>query len=565
MSDAAGSIVVAFNGEIYNHGAVREDLEARGHRFRTRSDTEAIIHGYLARGPACLDGFHGMFAIAIWDARRRELVLVRDRFGIKPLFYALTEDGVVFASELKALLAGRAVGRRLDQRSLARFLALGYTPGPDTILEGVRQIPPGHYLRVRREGHELVEWWAPPLAVEDGRTAADCARGVAERLEAAVDRHLVSDVPVGLLLSGGLDSSSVLAFMRQRRRGPVQTFTAAFDEAGFDEGPEARRAAGAFGAHHDEVRCSPAWVLDHLEDIVTATDNLLANPAAIPLHQVTRHARSRLKVLLSGNGGDEVFLGYPTYVADRLLRCYQRVPAVLHVGLVRPLARRLPVSFGRLSLDYRLKQFVEGVRLPPERAHHSWRVIFPMHELRELLREADVARDSFEAFQPHFDRTRGEPDFVARAVHCDLGTWLADMALPMFDGIGMANSVEIRVPLLDHALVEYCLRIPMSVRMPGLRRKHLLKQAMTGRLDRRILRRAKAGFHVPLAEWLCGELRDLLLDRLHPDVIRRLGYLRPERVTRLCEEHLARRRDNSWRLWNLVCFVVWHERVLGRA
>lgn len=562
MVNEARTVAVAFNGEIYNHHELREELTRKGYAFRTRSDTEVVLRSYEAYGLKCFDSLYGMFAVALWDARTRELALARDRLGIKPLFYAPTRDGVVFASELKALLASGQVERAVNLRSLSNFLAVGYTPGPDSILETVSQVPPGHYARVTRQGIEVVEWWALPFQTVRAGRRRDCEAALASLLDRAVQRHLISDVPVGVLLSGGLDSSSLLSLMQARSPYPIKTFTVAFEEGSFNEGPEARATAAALHTEHHEVVCRPAYVRDNLTAIVQATDNLLANPAAIPLHQVTKLAGGHVKVLLSGNGGDEVFAGYPTYLADRLLPWYHRVPRVLHDEVLRPLVRSLPASFGKLTWEFKLKQFMDGAMLPPERAHYAWRVIFTDDDQGRLFLQGPDRGDPFEAFGRAFQQTAGEPDFLNRAIHCDLKTWLPDMGLLMFDNIGMANSVEIRVPYLDHELVEYCMRLPTSLKMPGLRLKHLLKRVMTPRLPRGVLRRRKAGFHVPLAPWFCGELRDLVLDILSPQAVRRIGYFRPDVVDALCREHLARRRDHSWRLWNLVCFFVWHEAFL---
>ncbi|ALA58218.1 asparagine synthase (glutamine-hydrolyzing) [Nitrospira moscoviensis] len=564
MTNEDRTVVAALNGEIYNFRALKAELSGKGYRFRTDCDTEVLLRSYEAYGFKCFETFEGMFAVALWDASRRELILGRDRLGIKPLFYARIKHGLVFASELKALLEHEGVERTVNMESLSHFLTLGYTPGPQSILEGIRQVPPAHYLRIGREGVESVEWWSLPHKRVHPGTVAEAEHDLADLLEQSVGSHLVSDVPVGLLLSGGMDSAVLLALMRDKTREPVKTFTVTFDEPSFDEGQAAREAAAWYRSEHHEILCRPSYVAEQLSSIVQSTDNLMANPAAIPLHLVCKLAGTHVKVLLSGNGGDEVFAGYPTYAADKLAPFYRMVPAVLHDHLLNPLVHALPASFDKLTWEYKLKQFVEGARLSPEQAHYWWRTIFTEKEKR-LLFQSDVdRRDTFGVFRAHFERTQGNPDFLNRAIYCDIKTWLADMGLPLFDNIGMAHSVEIRVPFLDHRLIEYSMRLASSLKMPGLRLKHLLKRIMAHRLPPSTLRRPKAGFHVPLASWLCGDLKPLMCDVLTPEAVKRVGLFRVEVIERLKLEHLTRRHDHSWRLWNVLCFFVWQEAFLAK-
>jgi asparagine synthase (glutamine-hydrolysing) len=556
------TVVAALNGEIYNYRALKAELSAKGYRFRTNCDTEVVLRSYEAYGPKCFETFDGMFAVALWDARRRELILGRDRLGIKPLFYVRTNQGLVFASEIKALLEHDQVERTVNLRSLSHFLTLGYTPGPESILEGVKQVPPAHYLRVGRKGVESVEWWFLPHRSIHTGGVDEVEHDLAALLEQAITSHLVSDVPVGVLLSGGMDSAALLALMQGKTCDPIKTFTVTFAEPSFDEGQAAREVAAQHRSEHHEVVCRPSHVAEHLSSIVQSTDNLMANPAAIPLHLVSKLASAHVKVLLSGNGGDEVFAGYPTYTADKLAPLYRWIPNMLHAHLLNPLIQSLPTSFEKLTWEYKLKKFVEGARLSPERAHYFWRTIFSEEEKRHLFQRDVGAPETFEVFRTHFQRTQGDPDFLNRAIYCDMKTWLADMGLPLFDNVGMAHSVELRVPFLDHRLVEYCMHLASSLKMPAFKLKYLLKRIMMRHLNPSTLHRPKAGFHVPLASWLCQDLRSLMCDVLSPEAIRRIGFFRPEMIERLKQEHLARRQDHSWRLWNLICFFVWHDAFL---
>ena len=553
------TIMAALNGEIYNYPALKAELSAKGYRFRTNCDTEVLLRSYEAYGPKCFDMFNGMFAVALWDARQRELILGRDRLGIKPLFYVNTREGLVFASEIKALLEHDQIERTVNLNTLSHFLTLGYTPGPESILAGIEQVPPAHYLRISPRGRELVEWWSLPFRGFSTSHPEEVEEELAALLDQAITSHLVSDVPIGLLLSGGMDSAALLSLMQGKTRDPIKTFTVRFAEPSFDEGQAAREVAAGQRSEHYEVMCQPSYVIENLSSIVQATDNLMANPAAIPLHQVTKLAGMHVKVLLSGNGGDEVFAGYPTYIADKLAPFYRGIPNALHQYVLHPLIQSLPTSFEKLTWEYKLKKFVEGARLSPERAHYFWRTIFTEAEKRQLFQRDLAAPETFEVFRTQFRRTQGDPDFLNRAIYCDMKTWLADMGLPLFDNVGMAHSVELRVPYLDHRLVEYCMRLASALKMPAFKMKYLLKRIMTRKLTPSTLHRPKAGFHVPLAPWLCQDLKSMMCDVLSPEAIKRIGLFRPEVIEALKREHLARRQDHSWRLWNLICFFVWHD------
>jgi asparagine synthase (glutamine-hydrolysing) len=553
---------VVFNGEIYNYRELTDRQRARGHVFQTRSDTEVIVHGYEDLGLGVLNELDGMFAIAVWDESARTLVLARDRIGIKPLYYAVLPDQLVFASEIKALLEHPEVDRTLDIPSVSRYLAYEYVPAPHAIFRSVRKLPAGHWLSYTDGRVKVEPYWnldfSRPSALDE-REAAEKLRAT---LDAAVRRHLVSDVPLGVFLSGGLDSGTVAALAASHVTGRLQTFSVGFTDPSFDEAAHARRVARAVGSeHHEEILDARAALelVDRLPDLL---DEPLGDASILPTYLLSRFARRSVTVALSGDGGDELFAGYPTYQAHRLARAYRRVPRVVRERVIRPLVEAMPVSHGNLSLDFRLKRFVEGMVDDDVERHARWMGSFTPEEQRELLTPEAAARIEGAPYDTVRDTAvqvaAGDP--LARLLYLDLKGYLGEGVLTKVDRASMACSLEVRVPLLDRAVVELAASLPAHMKLRGLTTKYVLKQAMRDGLPRDIIDRRKQGFGVPLARWFRRELAPLLADVLAPAALRRHGLFRPEVVERLVREHQNGARDHRKKLYTLLVFQLWAAR-----
>jgi asparagine synthase (glutamine-hydrolysing) len=554
---------VVFNGEIYNYRELTEALAARGHAFATRSDTEVIVHGFEERGLESIGDLEGMFAFAVWDEAARTLVLARDRLGIKPLYYAVLPDQIVFASELRALLEHPAIDRSLDLTGLSRYLAHEYVPAPHAILRAVRKLPAGHWLSYT-EGRVKVEpYWDVRFRRGGPLTEAGALEALRATLDLSVRQHLVSDVPLGVFLSGGIDSSTVAAFAARHAPGRLKTFSIGFEDRSFDESTHARRVAQALDTDHHEEILSPRAALDLVGRLPDLLDEPLGDASLLPTYLLARFTRRAVTVALSGDGGDELFAGYPTYQAHRLAATFERLPRWVRRRVVRPLVERLPVSLDNLSLDFKLKRFVAGLEYPDAERHAVWMGSFTPAEQRELFTADALARmeappsyDAFHDMLAHAASAEG----LERMLYLDLKGYLGEGVLTKVDRASMACSLEVRVPLLDRRVVELAASLPMRLKLRGLTTKWALKRAVRGMLPEDILARPKKGFGVPLARWFREELRPLLREACAPDLIRRAGLFRPEVVARLLAEHDAGRRDHRKKLYTLLAFQLWAER-----
>jgi asparagine synthase (glutamine-hydrolysing) len=551
-----GRIQVVQNGEIYNYRELRARLEQAGHSFATHSDTEVIVHLYEERGPAFVEELRGMFAIALWDRLERRLVLARDRFGIKPLYYGSAGGTLSFASELKALLRQPGFERRVDLDALEAFLAFNSIPAPLTIFEQVRKLPAGHVL-VARESDVSLRRYARPRPVALGRTRreseAELAEELRERLRDSVRAHLVSDVPVGVLLSGGVDSSALTAFAARESPYRISTFSIGFEERSFNELEQARLVAEQYSTDHHELIVRPN-AAELLPKLAEAFDEPFADSSALPTYLVSELASKNVKVALSGEGGDELFGGYYTYVADTLAPRVGRL-----ASLARPLVELLPSSSAKASFDYRAKRFARAAHLPPLERHHGWKEIFSPEARAELLGPRRGALDPLDLYRARYAETEGA-DELARLQDVDAGIYLVDDLLVKTDRASMAHSLEARVPFCDQVVAELALALPRHLKVRGLAKKRLLRRAVAPLLPRAILRARKQGFSIPAAAWLRGDLEPFARDLLSPEAVARQGYFRPEAVTALVDAHVAGREDLSRQLWGLLAFTLWHER-----
>lgn len=558
MANEDGSVWVAFNGEIYNELALRDGLQRRGHAYRTASDTESLVHLYEEHGVDFVSRLNGMFALALWDSRARRLILARDRMGQKPLYHAaLPGGGLVFGSEPKALLAHPDVPRRLDRDALARYLFYEYLPAPGSMWEGLRKLPPAHVLVWEAGATRLSRYWTPPAV------AADCTPfdAAAERFwgdfRDAVDRHRRSDVPLGVFLSGGVDSSSVAAALTELQPARnVHTFSIGFDDPSFDESGHARSIAAFLGTTHHERTFSAQTVLDLLPEVAGWLDEPFGDASVLPTHLLSRFARESVTVALGGDGADELLAGYPTFEAERAAGWFRRLPKPART-LAGAAVAQLPVDHRNFSLDFKLKQFLRGAAEPPPLAHQRWLGSFSGMELARLL----VEPPALDVEAEHLDRAAAlaARDPLTRSLLIYQDTYLPEDILYKVDRASMACGLEVRAPFLDAALVDAVAMLPAHYKYGRGRTKRLLKRAAAGRLPAGVLDRPKKGFGIPVARWLRGPLTGLLDQLLGPERLARQGLFRPEEVARAIAEHRAGVRDHRKPLWTLLMFQLWHD------
>ncbi len=562
------SRVVVFNGEIYNFHEVRADLEQRGHRFATASDTEAIVHAWEEYGDACLSRLRGMFAIALWDLRRRRLLLARDRVGKKPLYYAHDGEHLLFASELKALLGDPSLKRAVSLEALDDYLTYGAVPAPRTVYQGVHQLPPAHYLvwedgRIRTE-----EYWDVQYRPAPARSEADWLAQFDSIFSESVRLRMIADVPLGAFLSGGVDSSAVVGAMAAASSRPVVTTTISFADGAFDEAPHARTVAHALGTDHTELRVEPK-AAEILPTLAWHLDEPFADSSALPSYYVARAARQRVTVALSGDGGDEIFAGYEWRYGLNLTegRARRAIPGPLRRGILGPLAAIWPKA-DRLPRPLRWKFFLRNLSLEPEQAYFHDMSLFTPADKAALL-EPDFRRslggyDPFPTFRRHFDRVRGL-DPLNRLLYVDLKTWLPNDILVKMDRMAMANSLEVRSPLLDHTVIEFAAGLPPDLKYRRGTSKYLLKRLAERRIPASAIHRPKMGFSIPLAAWLRGELKATAEDLLLSE--RALGrrYFRPDQVRAMWSRHQTGRRNHSHHLWALMMLELWQRLFVDQA
>ena len=552
IANEDGTVVVVQNGEIYNYRELTYELERKGHRFRTHSDTEVLVHAYEEWGSKFAERLRGMFAIAVWDARDRRVVLARDRYGIKPLYYRAANGELEFASELRALPRGE-----IDLDALEAFLAFNSVPAPFSIFHDIRKLPPGHLLVW--DGELRLERYARPAPTIETRNEeeAELTEELRGRLRDSVRAHLVSDVPVGVLLSGGVDSCTLAALAAEETGYPLRTFSIGFEERSFDELGDARLVAERYGTVHRELVLRPDAAL-LLPALAEAFDEPFADSSALPTYLVAQLAAEDVKVALSGEGGDELFGGYYTYAADLLAQRFGALATRL-----KPVVERLPTSARKASFDYRAKRFVRAADLPPLERHHGWKEIFSP-ELRAALTGRRATFDPVDLYRERFAETAGA-ELLARLQDVDLGTYLVDDLLVKTDRASMAHSLEARVPFLDPIVTGFALALPTRHKVRGLSKKVLLRKAVEPLLPKQIVHGRKRGFSIPAAAWLRGELEPFARDTLSADTLRRQGFFHQETVTRLLDEHVQGDQDWSRQLWGLLAFTLWHERHVERT
>ena len=566
MAGCGGAVTIVFNGEIYNYRELQQELEARGHKFATRSDTETVIHAYEEYGADCAKHLRGMFAFAVWDAPERRLFIARDRAGKKPLYYTVTRHGtLIFGSELKALREHPEFRGEVSLEALDAYLTFGYVPDPLTIFRDVDKLPPGHHLTFVPVGEPRVEqYWDFPYALEQAdpaRSEEDCLEELRALLDEAVRVRLVSDVPLGAFLSGGVDSSAVVGLMARHMDRPVKTFSIGFHEDSYNELRYARVAAQKFGTDHHEFIVTPD-ICEIVDELVWHFDEPFADSSAIPTYMVSKLARQFVTVALSGDGGDEVFAGYTRYALDRKRSGFARLPRSLRHGLMQPLSRRLPHgAWGRNYLHYissePLDRYIEDISVFTKLN----KPLLYTDDFRQKLGPSEAA----ERFRETAALSRSG-DMLDPLLYLDSKTYLPGDILTKVDRMSMAVSLEARAPLLDHKLIEFvATRIPANMKMKGLETKHIFKRAVADLVPAEILNRPKQGFGVPIQQWINEQLRERVRGTLTEPRTEQRGYLEKRYVRVLLDEHERGRRDHATALWALFILELWHRTFVDEA
>jgi asparagine synthase (glutamine-hydrolysing) len=561
MSYADGRYWIVFNGEIYNYRELKAELSGLGHTFRTQSDTEVVLAAYAQWGLSAPSRLRGIFAFAIWNRLERSLALARDHLGVKPLMYLLRAGTLVFASELKGILAGDP-RRDIDPAALSDYLALGYVLGRKTVLRDVARVEPGTTV-LWRDGQLTRNryWELSRVAAEDHscrQSSEAYVEAYAGELDGAVTAQMVSDVPVGAFLSGGLDSSSIVYFMQRRTPHTLKTFSMGFVEPSYSELPYAAQTATALGTEHHAEVVSESMAAQ-LPALVRAFDEPLGDTSIVPTYFVSRLASRQVKVVLSGDGADETLAGYDTYAADALYRWYSRLPRVARAGIANGLTRFIPDSRRKVSLNYKLKQFLGEAQYDWRRAHYGWRLLLPDALRQALLGGAAPGHDPFAEYSSSFDDVR-VASRLNQTLYVDVKTWLANDILVKVDRASMSVGLETRVPFLDPILVEHSFRLPDDLKMKGLERKIVLRRAMRERLPGVVLTRRKSGFNAPVSDWMRGALRPVVEELFAAPST--LVDVRHPALRQVWLDHSTGRADHGFRLWALVILLLWEREVL---
>lgn len=560
------SVIVMMNGELYNYREVRAELEEKGHTFVTKSDTEILPHLYEEYGENLVDHLNGMYAFSLWDTRKKKLIIARDRFGEKPLYYGVFDGKLIYASEPKAMLAHPSVNAKLDSDALRHYLSYDYVPAPMSIYRGISKLPAAHMIVVENGEIQTRRYWNMSWSATQTGSIDDKAVELRDLLSDAVRMRLVSDVPLGILLSGGIDSSTVAAFATQHATERVKTFSIGFEEDSFDESRYARQVAKHLDTEHYEEKLSATTAGDLISEIGTWLDEPLSDGSLIPTFLLAQFVRKHVTVALGGDGGDELFAGYPMYYAHTVAAKYARVPSFLRKGFIEPVVKRLPVSTKNMSFDYKAKRFVRGANLDTVERHHSWFGSFSLEEQNQLLAPKILAASDDDIY-------RGPRELLAlcdatteieQMQFLDINYYMAEDILTKVDRAAMAVSLETRAPFLDPRVGQFAASLPLEYKLNGKSGKHILKQAMADLLPANILHRPKKGFGIPIAEWLKGRLNPLMHDLLAPVRLKEQGIFNAGYVQQLITEHERGTASHHKQLWTLLVFQLWYDNFLQR-
>jgi len=561
ITNEDATIWIVFNGEIYNFHELQDKVLSLGHKLVTKSDTEVIVHLYEEYGVDCLKYLEGMFSLAIWDSNKERLFIARDRMGEKPLHWTIQDGKFIFGSEIKGILAHPSTRRELDMNALRQYLALEYVPAPHSIFKNINKVLPAHYLIVEHGDVTIGNYWRPSpktVSIEE----ADAEKRLIELLSRSVELRLISDVPLGIFLSGGIDSSMIAALAAEKVSGPLKTFSIGFADRSFDESSHARTVADHLSTQHECVQFEPTMALETMTELWSILDEPIADASIIPTFFLSKMTRQHVTVALAGEGGDELFGGYPTYQAHKFAKLWQSLPGR---QLIEPALRRLPVSMNNLSFDYKVKRFIASVDQPPLRRHLRWMGSFPVSEQKSLLlagagdqpREEEHLFDTPGMMRVLMPEDKDPVDVLETIMRLDLSTYLPDDLLVKSDRASMAASLEVRLPFLAFPLVEFALGLPTNLKVRGMSSKYLLRQAASRYLPEKIIKRPKKGFGIPVAKWINSEFREVVDELLSESFIGRQEIFDWTYIKRLLDQHRMGQVDRRKELWTLLMFQWW--------
>jgi len=561
------SIVVVMNGELYNFREVRADLEKRGHKFETQTDTEILPHLYEEYGAAMVEHLNGMFAFALWDKREKKLLIARDRFGEKPLYYGVFDGNLIFASEPKVLLEHPSVKAEINLEALRHYLSFDYVPAPLSIYKNIYKLPAAHILTLENGEINTRRYWNLSFHKNGNTPTVEvAAKELREIMSDAVRMRLVSDVPLGILLSGGVDSSTVAAFATHHATEKVKTFSIGFEEDSFDESKYARQVAEHLQTEHYEDKLSVEKAADLISEIGTWLDEPMSDGSLIPTLLLSRFVKKYVTVALGGDGGDEIFAGYPMYFGHKMARVYDSIPRVLRSGLIEPIVNNLPVSTKNLSFDYKAKRFVAASKYDVVTRHHSWFGSFSIDAQNDLLSKDVLSNSSSDIYKGAKDllKITDAADEIERMQFLDMNFYMAEDILTKVDRASMAVSLEVRAPFLDPRVAQYAASLPPEYKLKGRKGKYILKKAVEDLLPKTILQRPKKGFGIPIAEWLKGRLNPLMHDLLAPERLKNQGLFDAGYVQKLIKEHETGAASHYKQLWTLLVFQLWLDNFLNK-
>lgn len=563
------TVVAVMNGELYNFRELRKELETRGHKFIGQSDTEILPHLYEEFGEAFLDVLNGMFAIALWDAKLNKLILARDRFGEKPLYYGIFDNKLIFGSEPKALLSHPSISPRINLEALRQYLSFDYVPAPYSIYEGISKLPAGHRLVLENGKVKTIRYWSLTFKKPDHQPKIkEATEHLSELLSDSTRMRMISDVPLGILLSGGVDSSAVAAYAVKHSSSKIKTFSIGFEEDSFDESKYAREVANHLGTEHFEEKLSVETAVDLIKDVGKWLDEPMSDASILPTLLLSKFVRKHVTVALGGDGGDEIFAGYPMYYGLKMAKVYGAIPKFLRSGMIEPLVKGLPVSNKNLSFDYKAKRFVNAANFDTVTRHHAWFGSFTQEEQLNLLTESvkyvtkkngDIYADAKRLLQNCDSLSELE-----QMQFLDMNFYLAEDILTKVDRASMAVSLEVRAPFLDHRVAEYAASLPPEFKLKGNVGKFILKKAVQNMLPKTVTKRAKKGFGIPIADWLKGRLNFMLHELLAPDRLIRQDLFDYEQVAKLIREHEQGIASHHKQLWTLLVFQLWYDNFLGK-